>query len=128
MNRRDAATPPALRQRRPRPTRSLPVPAACGGLLVRLEARHTALFRFLLEAYGHVATFSVLEPKTALLHVIFSPHTERQARRALEEIGQSLPLELRERPCSRAASVREQEKAGGGEIIRSRAHGSATPP
>ena len=102
------ATPPALRRRRPRPVCSLPVPHACVCLLVRLEARHTALFRFLLEAYGHVASFSVLEPKTALLKVIFSPHGERQARRALEEISQSLPLEILEWPLSRAAAPGER--------------------
>ena len=95
----DSFVPPALRQRKRKPhSLPLPEPSVCGRLLVRLEPRHTALFRFLLEAYGHVAAFSVLEPKTALLKVIFSPHCEQAARRALAEIGESIPLDVREWP------------------------------
>ena len=95
----DAYVPPALRQRKRKP-HPLPLldPPVCGRLLVRLEARHTALFRFLLEAYGHVAAFSVLEPKTALLKVMFSPHCEQAARRALAEISESIPLEVLDWP------------------------------
>ncbi|WP_299392170.1 DUF4911 domain-containing protein [uncultured Desulfovibrio sp.] len=99
MTRPNAYVPPALRRdtRKPR-LLPLPEPSACGRLLVRLEARHTAMFRFLLEVYGHVAAFSVLEPRTALLKVFFSPHCEQAARRALAEIGESIPLDVREWP------------------------------
>ena len=101
----DENIPPALRQRRPRPVRALPAPRACGCLLVRLEPRHTAMFRFLLEAAGHTVAFSVLEPKTALLKVFFSPHCEDRARRTLEEIGQTLPLRVLEWPARRRSDA-----------------------
>ncbi len=52
------------------------------------------MFRFLLEAYGHVAYFSVLNKYDALLKIIFSPHREQATHNALAEISQSLTLEI----------------------------------
>lgn len=88
---------PALRRRR-KPAPALAAPRHSGRLLVRLAPKHTALFRFLLEAYDHTAYFTVLEPKTALLKIIFSPHLEKETRRALAEMSCSLPFELLEWP------------------------------
>lgn len=76
----------------------LPAARFCGRLLVRLAPHDVAMFRFLLEARGHTAAFTVLEPRTALLKVFFSPHMEDAARRALAEISGSLDLEIREWP------------------------------
>ena len=56
------------------------------------------MFRFLLEAYDHVAYFTVLENKTALLRVIFSPHRQREAREALQQMAQSLSFTVEEWP------------------------------
>lgn len=88
---------PTLR-RRCKPAPALAAPRHSGRLLVRLAPQHTALFRFLLEAYDHTAYFTVLEPKTALLKIIFSPHLEKETRRALAEMSCSLPFELLEWP------------------------------
>ena len=88
---------PALRRRR-KPPPALAAPQNSGRLLVRLAPQHTALFRFLLEAYDHTAYFTVLEPKTALLKIIFSPHLEKETRQALAEMSCSLPFELLEWP------------------------------
>lgn len=83
--------PPALRSRRKSGPALLP-PAQSGCLLVRLAPERVAFFRFLLEAYDNLAYFTVLESKTALLKLVFSPHRARAARRALDEMAQSLPF------------------------------------
>lgn len=88
---------PALRKRR-KAAPALAAPRHSGHLLVRLAPRNTALFRFLLEAYDHTAYFTVIEPKTALLKIIFSPHLEKETRRVLAEMSGSLPFELLEWP------------------------------
>ena len=89
--------PPAMRERR-KPAPALPPPTRSDSLLVRIAPEHTGLFRFLLEAYDHVAYFTVLENKTALLRVIFSPHRQREAREALQQMAQSLPFTVEEWP------------------------------
>jgi hypothetical protein len=89
--------PPALRKPR-KAAPALPPPLHSASLLVRLTPEHTGLFRFLLEAYEHMAFFTVLEHKTALLRLIFSPHREREVREALAQIAQSLPLSVEEWP------------------------------
>ena len=92
-----ATLPPALRKRR-KPAPALPPPTRSASLLVRIAPENTGLFRFLLEAYDHVAYFTVLEHKTALLRVIFSPHREDETRRALAQMAQSLHLAVEEWP------------------------------
>ncbi|HZF61186.1 MAG TPA: DUF4911 domain-containing protein [Desulfovibrio sp.] len=92
-----ASGPPSLRERR-KPAPALPPPTRSASLLVRIAPEHTGLFRFLLEAYEHIAYFTVLENKTALLRVIFSPHREREAREALAQMAQSLPFTVAEWP------------------------------
>lgn len=95
--RTEPGAPPALRSRR-KPGPALLPPACSGRLLVRLAPERIALFRFLLEAYDNLAYFTVLESKTALVKLIFSPHRERAARRALDEMAQSLPFLVEEWP------------------------------
>ena len=92
-----ANCPPALRERR-KPPAALPPPTRSSSLLVRIAPEHTGMFRFLLEAYDHVAYFTVLENKTALLRVIFSPHRQREAREALQQMSQSLTFSVEEWP------------------------------
>ena len=95
--RNSASGPPSLRERR-KPAPALPPPTRSASLLVRIAPEHTGLFRFLLEAYEHIAYFTVLENKTALLRVIYSPHREREAREALAQMAQSLPFTVEEWP------------------------------
>lgn len=107
-----AALPPALRPRRkPVPARQAPEHSA--SLLVRLAPEHTALFRFLLEAHEHLAYFTVLEHKTALLRLIFSPHMEQETREALARMAQSLPFTVEEWPLASPASARRPRAAEG---------------
>ena len=61
-------------------------------LLLRMEPKNVAMFRFLLEAYGHLAYFTVLERRPVLMKLGFSPDMERQVHRALDEIAESVPF------------------------------------
>ena len=92
-----ASWPPALRDRR-RPAPVLPPSAQSASLLVRIAPENTGMFRFLLEAYEHLAYFTVLENKTALLRIVFSPHRERDTREALAQMAQSLSFSVEEWP------------------------------
>ncbi len=90
-----------IRKRRPRkPGPALPPPTYSKRLLLRLAPSDVGMFRFLLEAYDNLAYFSVLEPKTALLKIVFSPHADNTVHRALQEIAESLPIEIEEYPWS----------------------------
>ena len=75
-----------------------PAPGRSGRLLIRVAPADVALFRFLLEAYENLALFTVLERRTALLKVMFSPRQEKTVRAALAEIGESVPLTVEEWP------------------------------
>lgn len=98
----DATLPPALQRRRaPLPVPPAPTHSNC--LLVRIAPKDTAMFRFLLESYENIGYFTALEPKTALLKVIFSPQQERETRAALAEIGQSCKFCIEEWPFAQAA-------------------------
>ena len=108
-----APLPPALRPRR-KPAPAMPAPRLSASLLVRLAPEHTALFRFFLEAHEHLAYFTVLEHKTALLRVIFSPHLEREAREALARMAQSLPFTVEEWPMAAPAAAAAASVASGG--------------
>ncbi|WP_165079352.1 MULTISPECIES: DUF4911 domain-containing protein [unclassified Desulfovibrio] len=83
----------------PRPC--APPPRHSGRLLVRLAPGDVAIFRFFLEAYENLALFTVLERKAALLKVVFSPRQEDAVRRALAEIGASVPLAVGDWPFAR---------------------------
>lgn len=61
-------------------------------LLLRMEPKNVAMFRFLLEAYGHLAYFTVLERRPVLMKLGFSPDMERQVHAALAEIAASVPF------------------------------------
>ena len=96
-----SSAPCSPRPRRPRSRKvgpPLPAPRFSGRLLVRVHPSQVGMFRFLLEAYEHVAYFTVLNKYEALLKIVFSPHREKAARAALDEIAHSLPLEIRPWP------------------------------
>ena len=93
----DANCPPALRRRFRMPPAPLPA-ARSAYLLVRLAPADTGFFRFLFEAYENLGYFTVLEPRTALLKIIFSPQHEARTRAALTEMGQSLSFCVEEWP------------------------------
>jgi hypothetical protein len=61
---------------------------------VRLEQRHIALFKFLLEAHGHLGLMSVADRHAAILKVSFSPDCAREMRAFLDEAREALPLEV----------------------------------
>lgn len=68
--------------------KALPEPAHATRLLVRVPAAQVGLFRFLLEANDHLASFTVLDRREALLKLLFSPHEERRVRSALADMAE----------------------------------------
>lgn len=89
----------AVMKKRRRP-RALPAPVSSMRLLVSLPPGQVGLFRFLLEAHDNLANFTVLDRREALLKVLFSPHQEREVQRALEGIGEIMPLSVRPWPVA----------------------------
>ena len=87
-----------MRKRRPRP--ALPAPAGSMFLLVRLAPSAVAMFRFLLEGYGHLALFTVLDRQEALLKLVFSPHQEGTVRDALAAIAERVEISVEPWPLS----------------------------
>lgn len=80
-----------------RPLR-LPVPECSDKLLVTLPPQQVGMFRFLLEGYDNIASFTVLDRSEALLKVFFSPHQHGEARSALEDISGTLDIRVRPWP------------------------------
>ncbi len=74
-------------------------------ILVRVIPSQVGMFRFLLEAYEHIAYFSVINKQEALLKIVFSPHREQATLQALEEIGHSMEITLLPWPTSHESSV-----------------------
>ena len=77
--------------RRPR---VLPAPKRSEYALVRTAPDQVHLFRFLLESYENLALFTVLNRKTGLLKVLFSPHQREEALAALEALADVVPARV----------------------------------
>lgn len=72
-------------------------PAARSAVLViRIAPRDVGLFRFLLEARDNLALFTVLDPRAALLKLLFSPHQRDEVRATLADMVTLLPLRVEE--------------------------------
>ena len=93
--------PRKKKARKPGP--ALPPPRVSLRFLARLAPQDVGMFRFLLEAYDNLAYFTVLDAREALLSVVCSPHQEDAVRRALEGIGEHLPLRFEPWPFSSGA-------------------------
>lgn len=88
----------------------LPVPEYSDKMFISLPPQHVGMFRFLLEGYDHIASFTVLDRAEALLKVFFSPHQDTEARSALEDIAAVLPITVH--PWPAAACCAESLKSG----------------
>lgn len=69
-------------------------------LLIRMEAKDVAMFRFLLESYENLALFTTLEKRPALLKLIFADGSGGEVIAALKDIGRSLPLAWEDWPIA----------------------------
>ena len=78
---------------------SLPPAFSSAVLLIRIAPRDVGLFRFLLEGRDNLGLFTVLDPRAALLKLLFSPHQAAEMRAALTEMAELLPFEVHERPA-----------------------------
>lgn len=63
-------------------------------LYLRMATADIGLFRFLLEAHGHLGFMSVADKHAAILKLSYSPDQEREVRAFLEEAGECLKIEL----------------------------------
>ena len=84
--------------RKSRPPRVLPAPERSDAVLVEMLPRFVGMFRFLLEGYDHLAGFTVLNRRTALLKVFFSPHQRAEVLLMLDALSEVLALKVRPWP------------------------------
>jgi hypothetical protein len=61
---------------------------------VRIDTRHIALFKFLLEAHGHLGFMSVADKHAAILKISYSPDQEREIQAFLEEVRDTVPFSV----------------------------------
>lgn len=91
--------PAHCRRRCHRPS-AFPACRCSGQVIAIIEPDKVNLFRFLLEGYDNLAFFTVLNRRTALLKVVFSPHQRAQVDAALNAIGMVIPLRVQEWPIA----------------------------
>ena len=90
-SRKDApAFEPAPRKRR------TPYLAPCRSarLYVGLAPSDCALFKFLLEAHGHLGIMTIMDRHAAVAKLSYSPDCEREMRAFLEEAETSVAFEV----------------------------------
>lgn len=78
------------RRRQPLPD----APTVSGHLYIKIKPESTRFFRYLLEAYDNLAYTSVVNRKTCILKLIYSPLQEKEFFAALQEIQQSILVEV----------------------------------
>jgi hypothetical protein len=61
---------------------------------VELAPADVAMFRFLLEGYGHLAMFTTVDRRRTVLLVRFAPGAEEAVGRALKAIGEEISLRI----------------------------------
>lgn len=61
-------------------------------MYVRLDPSHAGLFRFLLEARGHLGLAATIDPAGGVLCLRFAPGAEPDAAAFLEQAGREIPL------------------------------------
>ncbi len=83
-----------------RKMKALPPASLSSCLLISIHPAKVGMFRFLLEAYEHLAYFTVINKRKAILKIIFSPHQERSVKMALADIGQSIEFTFLPWPSS----------------------------
>ena len=88
-----------MKKKKRRPIR-LPAPENSDKVHVSVPPQHVGMFRFLLEGYDNIASFTVLDRTEALLKVFFSPHQHAEAHTALEGIAEVLPITVRPWPAA----------------------------
>ena len=82
-------------------------------LYLRLDTRHIAVFKFLLEAHGHLGIMSVTDSHAAILKISYSPDQEPDMRAFLEEIRDAVPFSVIELNAAAKDSDATPEPAHG---------------
>lgn len=87
-----------------------PAPEWSERLYVELAPERMALFRFLLEARGHAAYFTVLDRRRALVRVVFSPDCAAEVEQALADMARDMPLTIIRPPLGAHAPATSRSK------------------
>lgn len=96
----------AEKRRRPRKSPPLrPAPQWSAHVYVRLPQTETRLFRYLLEGYDNLAFTSVIERKTTVLKVVYSPSQEREVLAVLQGIAEQVRMDIFKAPGVRVKSA-----------------------
>ncbi|WP_243361217.1 DUF4911 domain-containing protein [Fundidesulfovibrio terrae] len=69
-------------------------PQRSSRLYVKLASADFALFKFLLEAHGHLGIMTVMDRHAAVAKLSYSPDCEREMRAFLEEAETSVAFEV----------------------------------
>lgn len=93
-----SAAPGGVRSGRRKPVTLSPA-ARSAVLVIRIAPRDVGLFRFLLEARDNLALFTVLDPRAALLKLLFSPHQKEEVRAALADMADLIPMHVEAWPA-----------------------------
>ncbi|WP_035104184.1 DUF4911 domain-containing protein [Desulfohalovibrio reitneri] len=72
------------------------------GRYLELAPSSIALFRFLLEPWGHLAQFTVLDSRRAVIKVLCAPGQEKRLDRALACVAEE--VDFREIPAPKRAA------------------------
>jgi len=86
-------------------------PAWSARRYVRIGQEHIALFKFLLEAHGHLGIMSVADRHVAILKLSYSPDQEREMREFLDEARQTVPFVVIELKTNQETTMFDLEKA-----------------
>lgn len=82
------------RRRRPARRPTPPPPAWSERLYLRLDPRCLAKLQFLLEGWDNLGVLTVLDTRSALAQLMYSPHQAEEVRRFLDVAGSIVPLTL----------------------------------
>ena len=103
---------PRLAEPRPRGRKTpYAAPAWSARLYERMAQEHIALFKFLLEAHGHLGIMTVVDRHAAILKLSYSPDQEREMRQFLDEARRTVPFVVIQLPMSQEATMFDLEKA-----------------
>lgn len=88
-------TPDPMFEPRPRKRKTPYAPPRWSARLYAKIAREDiALFKFLLEAHGHLGLMSVMDSHAAVVKLSYSPEMEREVKAFLDEAGQAMKVEV----------------------------------
>ena len=72
----------------------LPPPTYSARCYIKVNTSQTRLFRYLLEGYDNLAYTSVVDRRSCILKIVYSPQQQLLLSEALNEMQHTLPFEI----------------------------------